>query len=383
MDGWRRQWSRDANNWEERRQQWQTDDSWGHNQGGRSRGWNDGNHQEGHNRGWYGWNNQGGDRSRGWDEWQTWDGWEDDGWQGRSGDQEASEHDAVQSTESGALDGAIVPQSRLETDQRETIELQHIVGTTPLVQALDTDLHGEFVAEYQATEGNQAAVADEHFERQQHYIAAEPGSFDLDYFRNFRDFTDGYKQHNIALKWFREFGEREEKVRVHMDNFGPMQVPICDHPKGMRWTFDTTRTKPWRWQEMVAQLDLESMRHVVEGPQLEGLCAAAVAEAREKPCLIGCYLAKTDRYDHKRHHALGNDETYHIWDFVLSRNNGTRICLHPDFSSTKITSYQGDAPSDHEVPASGKGGTSGPGTYKYFKNKGNQKTLRFDARRRS
>ena len=365
------EWSRDANNWEGWSQQWQTDDIWGHNQGGRSRGWNDGNHQEGHNRGWDGWQTR--------DGCQTWDGWQDDGWQGWSGDQEASGDDAVQSTESGALDGAIVPQSRLETDQRETIELQQrllhgvldIVGTTPLVQALDTDLHAELRAEYQATEGNQAAVADVNVERQL-------GSFDLDYFINYRDFTDVYTQHNIALKWFREFGEGKMTWRVHLDNFGPMQVPICDHPKGMLWIFDTTRTKPWRWQEMVAQLDLESMRHVVEGPQL-----AAVAEAREKPCLIGCYLAKTDRYDHKRHHALGNDETYHIWDFVLLRSNGTKICLHPEYSSTQIASYEGDAPKDHEVPASGKGGTSGPGTYKYFKHKGNQKTLRFDARRRN
>ena len=41
------EWSRDANNWEERSQQWQTDDSLGHNQGGCSRGWNDWNHEEG------------------------------------------------------------------------------------------------------------------------------------------------------------------------------------------------------------------------------------------------------------------------------------------------------------------------------------------------
>ena len=47
MDGRRRRWNRDANTWEERRQQWQTDDSRGHNQGGCSRGWNDWIHEEG------------------------------------------------------------------------------------------------------------------------------------------------------------------------------------------------------------------------------------------------------------------------------------------------------------------------------------------------
>ena len=208
--------------------------------------------------------------------------------------------------------------------------------------------------------------------------------FDLDYFRNFRDFTDGYKQHNIALKWFREFGQREEMPRVDMDNDGPMQVPICDHPQGMSWAFDTTRTKPWRWQEMVAQLDFESTRHVVEGPQVDDLKSmTVVAGTCEKPCLIGCYLAKTDKYDHKRHSALRDNVTYHIWDFVLVRNNGTTICLHPDFASTTITSYEGDAPSDHEVPASGKGGTSGPGTYKCVRWQDNEKTLSFDPGRRN
>ena len=33
----------------------------------------------------------------------------------------------------------------------------------------------------------------------------------------------------------------------------------------------------------------------------------------------------------------------------------------------------------HEIPKSGRGGTSGPGTYKYFKFKNVAATLKFDA----
>ena len=392
----RRRWGRDAQASKDWRQEWETDHSWGHG----SQQWETDNHQ-GRSRGWQDWKDNGWqDHGRQDDGWQT--GRQDNGWQGPSGDQEASAHsaaqdavqEAVQSTASGSRDGANDPQSRQGTGIKlfgETPPPGMPQATTPrgklerVEGSLATYRYHECAAGAdvnQATEGNRASVADANVQISQD--SADRNMFDLDYFRNFREFTDGYKQHNIAMKWFREFGETQETARVDMDNSGPMQVPICDHPKGMHWTFDTTRTKPWRWQEMVAQLDLESTRHVVEGPQLVDLNSmTAVAETCEKPCLIECYLAKTDKYDHKRHAAFGRNRIYHIWDFVLERNNGTRIWLHPDYKSTKITSYEGDSPSDHEVPASGKGGTSGPGTYKHFKWKHNEKTLRFDPGRRN
>ena len=37
--------------------------------------------------------------------------------------------------------------------------------------------------------------------------AVADGVFDLEYFRNFQNFTGGYKQHNAALKWFRQILE--------------------------------------------------------------------------------------------------------------------------------------------------------------------------------
>ena len=75
-----------------------------------------------------------------------------------------------------------------------------------------------------------------------------------------------------------------------------------------------------------------------------------------------------------------------IWDFVVFRANGTVISLHPNYSNTKIRCYEGvqahlgpGPASSQEIPRTGKGGTSGPGTYKHFKYRNCDKVLRFDA----
>ena len=210
------------------------------------------------------------------------------------------------------------------------------------------------------------------------------GAFDLAYFEQFRPFTSNYKQHNVALKWFRLLAERESRSFVVFDNDRPIEVPMCDHPKGMEYSFDETRTREWTWQEMIAQLDAESMKRLVEGPYTavaEGMNAAVVEGG---PQLIsGCALVKTDRYDHKRNHALKDHTTvYHIWDFVFFRSDGSQIGCHPNYSSTKFESYEGVARTDHELPKGGKGGSSGRGTYKYFKKKGIDLYLRFDAEKK-
>ena len=58
-----------------------------------------------------------------------------------------------------------------------------------------------------------------------------------------------------------------------------------------------------------------------------------------------------------------------IWDFVLVRDDGSEVSLHPNYSDTKIQCYSiGADVADHELPASGLGGTSGRGTFRYFKN---------------
>ena len=69
------------------------------------------------------------------------------------------------------------------------------------------------------------------------------------------------------------------------------------------------------------------------------------------------------------------------WDFVLVCDDGTWVCLHPNFKDPKIACYTGEGVQDHEIPNTGKGGSSGKGTNKDFKNKHIQATLKFDPKK--
>ena len=98
-------------------------------------------------------------------------------------------------------------------------------------------------------------------------------------------------------------------------------------------------------------------------------------------------IEKSCVYDHKRHFAAKQRneqvrEKKYVWNFVLERDDGTLVSLHPNFSYTKVScQFGGWCSDDGERPKSGKGGTSGKGTYRYFINKHEDVTLRFGARK--
>ena len=167
--------------------------------------------------------------------------------------------------------------------------------------------------------------------------------------------TDNYKQHNAALKYIRDKAEADGDDVVHFDHHSA-------HP--------VNPSKRWSWQEMVAQLDDPSMRRVVQG-----------IDFRSRG-IVSCRLQKTPRYDHKRHHAAKGappPAMLHIWDFVLTLENGREVWLHPEYASPKFGAYFERPAEDYEIPRTGKGGTNGPGTYRYFKHKVYNYQLRFDA----
>ncbi len=186
---------------------------------------------------------------------------------------------------------------------------------------------------------------------------AEPSAdvFDLTYFQQFRGFTRTYQQHNVAMKWFRDSGEDAGLSRLTFNNIVFESVPQIVHPPGMDYRFDENITHPWCWQEMVAQLDDESMRVVVEGPG---------GAANRSRGLTRCMIQQSDVYDHKRHFAArdSNEQEqrdFKVWNFVLVRDDGTMVALHPNFSNTKVSCQFGGPISDHELPRTGRGGTSG------------------------
>ena len=75
-------------------------------------------------------------------------------------------------------------------------------------------------------------------------------------------------------------------------------------------------------------------------------------------------------------------EMLHQWDFVISREDGPFVLLHPRFSTTKIACKSQFPTFDGELPNTGPGGTSGHGTYKHFMLKDLDLVCRFDAKRK-
>ena len=192
----------------------------------------------------------------GWDQWQWSGGWSGGRWHAHDAPSAAAVADSAPAWHGGAAVADVAP-----------------VAIAPNLPAPDGALTLP------------AAVADANVEPARIY--------DLDYFQGLADdgFTDHYQQHSIALKWFREIGERQNRDQVRFNNDGPEWVPEIQHPAGMDFSFpDEHKTNPWRWQDLVAQLTPGDMQRVVSG------------EDRSRG-LVGCRLLRSDRYDHKRAHA--------------------------------------------------------------------------------
>ena len=162
-----------------------------------------------------------------------------------------------------------------------------------------------------------------------------------------------------------------------------IMVAAINHPKGTSFTFDESRPPSrWAWQQMVAQLDEDAMRLVVEG---EGTNADESGNSRG---IISCALLKTEIPDHKRHAADRTNGTavagrqYFVWDFMLTREDDSYVILHPNYSNRKVECKLHTSMFDGEVPRTGLGGTSGPGTFQRFIKKNVDRILRFDAKKK-
>ena len=210
----------------------------------------------------------------------------------------------------------------------------------------------------------------------------DPQVFDLNYFQSFQPFTSGYKQHNAALKFFRAEVELQDdpmqspSLQFHVST--PTAVAVIKHaPKGMTWEFSDEWTT-WSWHEMIAQLDEASMEEVVTGPS-----------GRSRG-LVGCSFAiRPGSYDHKRHNMLiktatNSKQQLPYWDFVVHREDGSGIRLHPQFKGTVVETIEEPVHAEAFAvvtvpPRRGLGRSDGPGTYKKYKDIGLTEKMRFDA----
>jgi len=139
-------------------------------------------------------------------------------------------------------------------------------------------------------------------------------------------------------------------------------IAEISRPGGTAVAFSDTARWDWCWQDMVAQMGDSSMEVVVLGePPVVGRRLAK------------CHLQESDVYDHKRHAALKAERkppptvTLREWHFVFTRSDGTTCSVRPTY--TKPTIQFTNAPFEdttEEVPRTGLGGTSGPGTFRRF-----------------
>jgi len=164
------------------------------------------------------------------------------------------------------------------------------------------------------------------------------------------------------------------RARINLSLATKHEIAEIIHPKGTQYQFSTDLGHWfWNWQDMISQMTDESIELVVRGPE------------RRSRGIVSCAIVHTDMYDHKRHHAAKQEGQViegrlTEWHFVVTRDDGSEMSVIPAYSSTKIEGKDRTAVADpDEIPRSGLGGTSGPGTFKNFKQKGKILNLRFDA----
>ena len=151
---------------------------------------------------------------------------------------------------------------------------------------------------------------------------------------------------------------------------------ISNALKGMVYSFAEERIE-WSWLEMVAQLTNESMKKVVEGE-----------DGRSRGLVGWAFAIRENGYDHKRHvaavAACRDQKTPQLppWDFVLFRDDGSGLRLHPEWSKTAVAAYHVDCHEEPVMPPmKGCGESWGSGTYRYYKKLGVINNLKFDARK--
>jgi len=192
------------------------------------------------------------------------------------------------------------------------------------------------------------------------------------------NWTSTYRQHNVAMKWYRGKGEEHGEEVTLFINTATCEVPVIlkDNvlcPEDWSWDHTVPRNS-WKWQELVAQLRREDMLDVVQGP------------GRRSRGIVCCRLQRKESYDHARHvtarrarRAQRNGPQMAVWNFYLERDDGSFCSLHPGYSNNKVAYKEGqDDGGPVALPRTGLGGSNGRGTYKFYKMQGVDKMLRFD-----
>ena len=137
-------------------------------------------------------------------------------------------------------------------------------------------------------------------------------------------------------------------------------------------------TFPWSWLQMVAGLDDVSMDTVVLGE-----------EGRSRGVVRCEFAPRRNSYDDPTSRMLvqaGRPPTtlLRIWDFKIHREDGSAICLHPEWQKTKVPIFSAEGfETQDPTPPQGFGQSAGRGSFQANVRRNTQGNLRFDPLKKS
>ena len=180
-----------------------------------------------------------------------------------------------------------------------------------------------------------------------------------------------FKLNNTALKWIRDSHEEPPGYptheRVDLTDHDPLSIGVLERKKGMEYSFVPKATQPWSWREMLAGLRPDAMAAIV-GTEEQGGIVSVTCEPL------------WDAYDSKRHHAAKKakpprpypkDAPVLVWDFVVTRLDGSAVRFHTSQTHNKVeiasVMARPNYPTNDMAPPKGRGQSTGRGCYCHYK----------------
>ena len=84
-------------------------------------------------------------------------------------------------------------------------------------------------------------------------------------------------------------------------------------------------------------------------------------------------MSRPNSYDHKRAveenavAAENREQTMRVWDFIITRFDGTKIRLHPQRTKASVEAYSAEGPTEQvPLPKMGHAKKYGPGTFRKY-----------------
>ena len=180
-----------------------------------------------------------------------------------------------------------------------------------------------------------------------------------------------FKLNNTALKWIRDSHEQPPGYptheRVDLTETDPLDIGVLVRDTGMEYSFAPNATQPWSWRQMLAALDPS--------------CMAAIVGTEEQGGIVSVTCEPLwDAYDSKRHHAAKKakpprpypkDAPVPVWDFVVTRLDGSAVRFHTSQTHNKVeiaaVTARPNYPTNDMAPPKGRGESTGRGCYTFYK----------------